>query len=239
MIDGHYHKALPGDKVYEVQLSFPRWSTYNANAYIYAAKNGLLLVNDDPRIPILGVPEHESVKNKTKALAAILTMECVKLVLPKLKPMSAAELSDFRQETQQYVKPFRHAMLRMSKELNAAISSETPPKEVQEHAHFLVESQVYPQLQELEAVLHTPSKSWFRHIADIATSTPPELTAGFSALPGWMLATKALETVLGTLIKMRGEEREKQEKLNRTGLHYLLTPGLSEVIQMFSAAWLL
>jgi hypothetical protein len=219
---GHFHKGLPGDDSPEVQLSYPRWSTYNANAYIYASKRQLLLVNDDPRIPILGISEYENPKNNAKALATILSMECVKLVLPKLKPLSAAELRDFRRETEDYVKPFRRAMLRMSKDLNAAISSDATADEVQRQARFLVESQVYPELQELEAVLHTPSKPWYRHIADIARATPPELAAGYSAIPRSMLAIKAIATVLGTLVKIRDDQTEKEKTLNRTGLHYLL-----------------
>lgn len=109
------------------------------------AKTQLPLINDNPRLPVPGIPGNA--KNNAKALAMILTIESVRLVLPKIKALTPEELREFRSETAELVKPFRLAMLRMAKDLNAAITSEMTLNEVQSHAKFLVETSVYPELR--------------------------------------------------------------------------------------------
>src|SRR5258708_6454365 len=122
IIHGNFFKGLPGDDAMEVQVNFPSWSSYCANALIYSMKNQIPLINDDPSMPVPGVPGQA--KNNAKLLATILTIESVRLALPKLKPLTPEQLRDFRAETAEDVKQFRLAMLRMAKDLNGAISSE-------------------------------------------------------------------------------------------------------------------
>lgn len=177
------------------------------------------LVADDPRIPVLSLPA--SPKNNTRLLSTILTIECVKLVLPKLKPLQPQELADFRKETAKYVKPFRLAMLRMSKELNAAISSEMKMSEVQAAARALLESTVYPELRELEKIIHDPAKPWYKRVVDVAMMGP-EICTNFSTLPVNLALAKTLCRVIGKLADLRDEQLEKDKKLSRTGLHFLL-----------------
>jgi hypothetical protein len=110
MVQGNFIKGLPGDDALEVQVNFPHWSSYCANALIYSMKNQIPLINDDPSLPVPGVPGQA--KNNAKLLATILTIESVKLALPKLKALTPEQLRDFRAETAEYVKPFRLAMLR-------------------------------------------------------------------------------------------------------------------------------
>jgi hypothetical protein len=177
---GNSVKGLPGQDEVRAYVSLPFWSDYCANALIYSAKNQIPLLADDPRIPVLGFPK--SPKNDTKLLSAILTIECVKLTLPKLKPLEPQELRDFRGETANHLKPFRLAMLRMSKELNAAISSDMKMSEVQAAAKSLVESSVYPELQELNKIVQDPSRPWYKRVANVA-AMGPEICANFSSLP--------------------------------------------------------
>lgn len=217
---GNFVKGLPGgeDRV-RSQISLPFWSNYCANALIYSEKNQIPLVADDPRIPVPGIPN--SPKNDTKLLSAILTIECVKLVLPNLKPLPASELREFRNETAQYVKPFRLAMLRMSKELNAAISSDMKMQEVQASAKALVEASVFPELVELTKVMNDPGKPWYKRVVQLAT-LGPEIATNFSSLPTSLALAKTLCKIIGTLADLRDEQLEKERKLSRTGLHFLL-----------------
>lgn len=216
---GNSVKGLPGEDSIRSQVSLPFWSDYCANALIYSAKNRIPLVVDDRRIPVPSIPSPP--KNDTKLLSAILTIECVKLVLPKIKPLECQELRDFRSETAKYVKPFRLAMLRMSKELNAAISSNMKMKEVQATAKALVESSVYPELCELQKVINDPGKPWYRRVVDV-TMMGPEICTNFSTLPTNLALAKTLCKIIGTLADLRDEQLEKDRKLSRTGLHFLL-----------------
>lgn len=216
---GNSVKGLPGKDSILSQVSLPFWSDYCANALIYSVKNRIPLIADDPRIPIPALPS--SPKNDTKLLSTLLTIECVKLVLPKIKPLEPQELRDFRSETAKYVKPFRLSMLKMSKELNAAISSEMKMSEVQAEAKSLVESTVYPELSELEKIIHDPAKPWYKRVVDVAMMGP-EICTSFSSLPTNLALAKTLCKIIGTLADLRDEQLEKEKKLSRTGLHFLL-----------------
>jgi hypothetical protein len=219
MMRGNLIKALPGADERLAMVSFPHWSTYSANALLYSAKNQIPLVNDDPRLPIPGVPG--DAKNNAKLLATILTIESVKLALPKLRPLTAAELRDFRGETSTYVKQFRLAMLRMAKDLNSAIASDMTLEEVQKQARFLVETTVYPELRELERIIHDPGKPWYRRAVDLAKDAP-ELMTNFAVLPKNVALAKLLARLVGVLADLRDEQRDAEHKLGRAGLHFLL-----------------
>jgi hypothetical protein len=118
-------------------------------------------------------------------------------------------------------KPFRLAMLRMSKELNAAISSDMKMTDVQAAAKALVESTVYPELKELHKIINDPGKPWYRRVVDV-TMLGPEICTNFSSLPTNLALAKTLCKVIGTLADLRDEQLEKERKLSRTGLHFLL-----------------
>jgi hypothetical protein len=219
VIHGNFFKGLPGDDAMEVQVNFPRWSSYCANALIYSMKNQIPLINDNPSLPVPGVPGQA--KNNAKLLTTILTIESVRLALPKLKALTPEQLKDFRTETADYVKPFRLAMLRMAKDLNGAITSDITLREVQESAKFLIDTVVYPELSELERIMHDPGKPWYRRAVDLAKSAP-EIVTSFSALPKNIALAMLFARIAGALADVRDEQRDKEHKLGRTGLHFLL-----------------
>ena len=145
----------------------------------------------------------------------------MKLALPKLKALTPEQLRDFRAETAEYVKPFRLAMLRMAKDLNSAITSEMKLEEVQQSAKFLAETVVYPELKELEKIVHDPGKPWYRRAVDLAKSAP-EIVTSFSALPKNIALAMLFAKISGALADVRDEQLDKEHKLGRTGLHFLL-----------------
>jgi len=216
---GNFFKGLPGDDALEVQVNFPRWSSYCANALIYSMKNQIPLINDDPSMPVPGVPGQA--KNNARLLATILTIESVKLALPKLKALTPEQLRDFRAETSEYVKPFRLAMLRMAKDLNGAITSEMKMEDVQQSAKFLIETVVYPELKELERIVHDPGKPWYRRVVDL-TYSAPEIVTSFNTMPKNIALAVLFRKILGALADVRDEQRDREHKLGRTGLHFLL-----------------
>lgn len=112
-------------------------------------------------------------------------------------------------------------MIRMSRELNAAISSDMKMKDVQAAAKALVESSVYPELSELSKIINDPAKPWYRQVVD-AAMLAPEICTNFSSLPTHLALAKSLCKIIGTLADLRDEQLEKEKKLSRTGLHFLL-----------------
>jgi hypothetical protein len=173
-------KELPGSDPSRVYVSCPGWSHYPAGALLFSVKNQIPLINDNPHLPVPGIPG--DAKGNAKVLATILAIESIKLVLPKIKALSPPELKDFRAETATHVRPFRLAMLKLARELNAAIKSEMTLSDVQKEAKFLVETTVYPELMELEKIIHDPGKPWYRRAVDLAKSAP-ELATNFITMP--------------------------------------------------------
>ena len=204
--------------VVEHQVNAPSWLAYPANALVYATKNQIPLVNDS-RLPVPGIPV--SPKDDAKLLATILAIESVKLALPKLRPLMPKELVEFRAETSQYVKPFRVAMLRLARDLNAALESDMTLHDVQKRAQFLVETTVYPELCELEAMLSNPSKPWRKRVIDLARSAP-ELLTNFATMPKNIALAKAIGAIAKALADVRDEQLDRENRLARSGIYYLL-----------------
>ena len=128
-----FSKGLPGDD--RAGINGPGWMVYPANALLYAANTGSVLVNDDPSFPVPGVGGARY-KGHAKALATVLALESVRLVLPSLKALSFEQLAEFREATAGCVRPFRRSMLRLSKDLNALLVSDAP-LEVRPETPFL------------------------------------------------------------------------------------------------------
>jgi hypothetical protein len=217
---GPWIKGLPGaTDPLEFQVSAPDSITYPANALVFAARNGLPLINDIEGLPVPGIPG--DAKSNAKLLATILTMESVSLVLPKLAALEPAALSDFREELAPHLKPFRAAMLRLAKDLNGVIETSTTLADVQKHARFLVQTDVYPKLAELEAVIKDPAKHWYRRAVDMSKAMP-ELAVNFLTMPPHLAIAKFLAKTAEVLADMRESQLATQDQLAKSGLHYLL-----------------
>lgn len=213
-----FAKGLPGNK--EAAVNGPSWLSYPANALIYSIKNELPLVNDNPTLPVPALGS-VSPKSNAKLLSTMLAIESINMVLPKLKALTPKEIMEFREQTQKYVKPFRLAMLKLSKDLNAVIKSDMSMNEVQKEARFLVETTVYPELEELKEIIHDPSKPWYRRAVDLAKSAP-ELASNFVSMPKHLAIAKLLAKIASTLADLRDDKLDKEHKMNRGGLYYLL-----------------
>lgn len=216
---GPWVKGFPGDDPLTYQVSAPDTITYPANALVFAAKNGLPLINDQESLPVPGLAT--DAKSNAKLLATVLAIESVRLVLPTVRTLEPAALKEFREEIAPDVKQFRLAMLRLAKELNAAISAAMPITAVQKEARFLAETKIYPELANLESILQNPKKHWYRRAADFAKSAP-ELVSNFLTMPLSTALAKLLVEVVGLLRDYRDEQLAGQEQIAASGLNYLL-----------------
>ncbi|MBU0649167.1 hypothetical protein KJ969_03685 [Patescibacteria group bacterium] len=213
-----FSKGLPGDK--ESSINGPSWISYPANSLIFSIKNALPLINDNPNLPIPALGQ-ASPKNNAKLLSMILAIESVRIALPNLKPMLPRQIMEFRKQTKDYVKPFRLAMIKLSRDLNSAIDSEMTAEEIQAEAKFLVETTIYPRLDELKKFLHDPAKPWYKIAIDFSKNLP-ELVSGFTFLPQELVVAQILTKLAEALGQIRDAQRTKNQKLNRSGLYYLL-----------------
>ncbi len=211
-----FAKGLPGAE--EAGINGPSWLCYPANAFLYAAQRGLPYINDDPSMPMLAPPDF-SAKNDPKILSTILAVECVRLALPSVKTLTGADVQELRERTRDDVQPFRHAMLKFTKDVNDAIRSESSMEEVVAAAQFVAKAQVEPALEELRKKLLDPSRHWTQRLIDLSGPLTI-LLSGSSSFPD------TIAKVLGALLIPLGAEalaqRAKAQEVKRSGLHFLL-----------------
>lgn len=212
-----FAKGLPGPQ--NAAVNGPSWLSYPPNALLYSNKHGLPLINDNPTLPVMGLPS--DVKSNAKALSTILALDAIQLALPALPNLSFENIAELRAETRDDVRPFRRAMLRLSKELDAAIRADASTIEIQRAARFMVETTVMPELQELSETLAAPQRPWFRRAMDVATSVP-EIVANFATLPTAMASAKLLAALGSVLVDVRDDQLTAQKAAKRGGFQYLL-----------------
>ena len=213
----NHTKGLPDS---DECIFYPGNFHYPANALLYASSNNLPLINDNPNIPVPAF-SGESPKNNAKILSTVLAMECIGLILPSIKPMQPVELSEFRDEAKDLIVPFRSSLLSYAAELNSVIASDATNEEIQQQAKFMVDTKVLPQLLELKAFIEQPSKAWYNRAYDVVKKAPQLATCFFTMPPNIALAN-VLSEVTGILVSINNEGREKESKLKRSGLYYLL-----------------
>lgn len=211
---GH-HKALPGGEQY---IDYPGSLYYPANAIVYASTKGIPLVNDNPGLPVPALGG-TAAKDNVKLLTTILALECANLVLPKIRVLQPQEILEMRDDLSKYLRPFRLSLLRLTGELNRAISNTSTNDEILSAARFLVETEVQPSLIELKAAIEAPSKRWYNRAFDVAKQVP-ELATSFATLPTNVAIAKVLAALGAILVDMQSEEAEK--RASRSGMYYLL-----------------
>ncbi len=108
------HKGLPGSDEY---IDYPGILHYPTNALVYAARNQIPLINDNPHFPVLALGG-ETAKNNAKLLASVVAMECVSIALPKIRVLTPDEIIEFRAENSAHLAGFRTAMLAYAWELS-------------------------------------------------------------------------------------------------------------------------
>jgi hypothetical protein len=215
----NFSKGLPGDA--RTHINSLSWLTYPANALLYAARTGTVLVNDDPRLPVPAVGGMD-LKANAKQLAVMMALESVRLVLPNIPDMPPEELAAFRSEAKDLLQPFRQAMLKLSKELNAAILSDATLADVQREGKFIAETVVLSQLETIKAELSQPRKPWYRRPSVDALVGVPTLLGAFAQFPlPIALAMTAAQSVK-ILADIRDAQLEKEGIAKRGGFHYLL-----------------
>src|SRR5262249_8265960 len=150
-----------------------------------------VLINDNPGMPVPTIGGAEA-KDNARILATVLAIESVRLVLPNLKPLMPAEIAELRYETREQATSFRAAMFKLTRELNAVISSEASFTDIRKHAQFIAQTIVLPELEELRAILSEPSKSRYRRAVD-AVKSLPELVTNFIQMDPLTATGKALQ----------------------------------------------
>ena len=179
-----------------------------------------MLVNDNPGMPVPSLGG-ATAKDNAKVLAAVLSIESVRIALPNLKPLVPAEIAELRYDTRDYAKPFRLAMLKLTKELNAAITAEASFADIRKHSQFIAQTTVLPELEELRAFLDQPSKSRYRRAVEFVKSLP-ELVTNFYQMDPLSASGQVLMKLAEILANIHEDQGEKKQVKKKSGYYYLL-----------------
>jgi hypothetical protein len=205
------HKGLSR----EASIDWPGPLFYQCNSLLYAAQHGLPLLNANPALPVPSLGPEVDPRHNAKMLAAVMAMQCASLVLPEMGQLQPHQLLEARAELAGHVHPFRLALLKMAGKLSAAIESDASSQDIANAAKFLVQTDVYPTLAELEAELKKPRKGWKDRSWDLIKKTP-ELAAAYGTWNLTVAIPKTLEALGDWLIA------GSNAKAPRSELYYLL-----------------
>jgi hypothetical protein len=221
LITSGVSKSLPGERT--ASVNFPSWLTYPASALIYSAKQNLVLVNDKPGMPVPALGGID-LKVSARVLSTVMALESVRLVLPPLRVLDPVEIAELRDVSREHLVPFRAAMLRLSKELNAAIAANVTIEEVRKHAEFIAQTTVLPELMELRAFLEQPSRSGYL-IAKEAVRSLPELVNNFLQMNPLSASGRVLTKLAELFLDLRQDRTKHDEHVRKAPYYYLVKVG--------------
>lgn len=209
-------KGLPDG---DTEIIYPGSLFYPANALVYAAQHGLPLVNDNHRLPVPAFSGKDAVHN-TKLLATIMAMECIKVALPNVRPLTPREIVELRAELSKDLKLFRQSLLGLAAELNRQISQNASYEDIMRAAKFIAETQVEPSLAELRAGLERTGSDWYKRAYDLAKEVPT-LATMYATMPKEIAIAKALAMFGGVFQDIRSTSNGKKDAA-KSGMYYLL-----------------
>lgn len=215
-IPGH-HKGFPG---HHDGLGIPSALVYAANALIYAARNDLPIINEEPWLPVV---EHgtSSDAQLEKALTAVAALEALRLVMPAVPIMRPESLREFRAVNADALKRFRFSMTRCSRELIAALRDGADENYVTDLAAKIADQDIRPTLEDLRTEYSRQGTSWYEDLANCGSAVA-SVASAYYAPTASAAAVVALLAISPLLVGMQKEKDRKAELRNKP-LFYLLS----------------
>jgi hypothetical protein len=151
-----------------------------------AKDEDLVLVSDRVDIP---VPVLSSKIASVRALTSILAEECISLLVPSCREVSAEDIIEVREALSDLLVPFRMSLQGLSKDLRDAIDSEEGAGNVSKEAKFIVEGKVEPALFELRQKIEKANSKLFNKVFGKVLSWIPFIAKAYTLpSPGNLLA---------------------------------------------------
>jgi hypothetical protein len=214
MISSGHTKGLPGG---DESIAYRGEFHQLANAIYESSRTGIPLINDVPGLPIFS--DVASPVGDANALAGLLSVLCMRLLLPELPVLLPADLMEFREESKAELRAFRRSMLSYAGSLNKALDQHAEVADIERQARFFVETEVAPRLDELRETINKKTFGW---IGRSAYKMAPIVGAGYLA-GGNIGAIAALLTsgVAHVPTELKSSTSGTSDA-KRNGLYYLL-----------------
>ena len=211
-----HSKGLPGG---ERSICYPSLTHYPAGSLIFSRQRSIPLITDEPRLPVPGTLT--SPKENINLLASIMAIECFSVNLPHVRLMNPLQLMQFRNDNEAYLLQFRASLLRLASKLQSQIGEGISAAEVAAAAARLVETEVNPQLLELQAAVNRSNVNVWNIVTD-AGKQIPNIAASFAVGATLGPVPGALSAVLGILGQMQSARESKKKELEKHNFYYLL-----------------
>jgi hypothetical protein len=200
-------------------VTYPGRYHYLAGAILESAKRGVPLLNDQPGLPIPGI-EQTTPQDKAKVLAAILAIECTKLILPPTPVLHPGDIMEFRAANTDLLRGFRKSMLRYAADLNGKLGG-LSREDFEHKTRFFIETQIVPAMDDLRLAMNDPARPWHKRAIDAVKVVPSIAGAYFTGGTSAALI-KTLTAYASQFFVEVAAHGDKQEALKRSGLYYLL-----------------
>jgi hypothetical protein len=214
-----YGNQVKGIRGSETAIIYPSQYDYLARALLHSAETGVPLLDDVPAMQIPGIPDTVPTDN-SKILAAILAIECTKLVLPPTPLLRPEDIMEFRAANAHLLRGFRRSMLRYAADLNGKIKH-LSRQDFEAQTRFFIETEIVPTMDELNVAMNDPARPWHKRIVD-GIKIIPEIGAAFIAGSPAAALAKAVTTTAAQFFIEVAAKADKQEALKRSGLIYLM-----------------
>jgi hypothetical protein len=213
MISSGHTKGMPGsDESVAYRGEFHQF----ANAICESARTGIPLINDVPGLPVFS--DVASPVDDAKALAGLISVLCMRLLLPEIPVLAPSDLMEFRDESKKELRAFRRAMLTYAAELNKSLDQDAEAADIEKKAQFFVETEIGPRLEDLRDTIGKKSFGW---MGRSALTIFPTVGAGYLS-GGSYGAMATLLTTGATQIGLEFKSRNAKNEAKKSGLYYLL-----------------
>jgi hypothetical protein len=208
MISSGHIKGMPGsDESVAYRGEFHQF----ANAICESARTGIPLINDVPGLPVFS--DIASPVDDAKALAGLISVLCMRLLLPEIPVLAPSDLMEFRDESKKELRAFRRAMLTYAAGLNKSLDQDAEAADIEKKAQFFVETEIGPRLEDLRDTIGKKSFGW---VSRSASTIIPSVGAGYLT-GGNYPAIAALLTTGAAQLASELKSRKARMKRRRVG----------------------
>ena len=165
---------------------------------------------------------HRSLDDRTSSqIAALLAMDAVRLVLPRMKAVRPSTILEARERLKDHLPPYWSAMLKLTRDLRSRIDADIGNEELRSEVQNLVDDTVRPALIDLKRKIGLDRKSWFYRILS-PVSNEIRLLAGNPQMTRGQVLTSALALAVDVAMSVSPHSREIDSLKHDSGLTMVL-----------------
>lgn len=185
--------------------------------------SGSVPLTDIPESPIPAtIIENFDLKRFARLQASALAIQSLRISLPPLKKISDLEILEARDQLQEQLIPFRHAMLSLSPLVRQGIEDDIALPVIHKEAQYTAETRILPALSELRKKLKSEKGKFWRRIILKGSSIFPSFLFNWTTKNALTAAIGAIDLSKTIALDLIKREETLESLKVQAGLGYLL-----------------